>query len=149
MRESVAALALIRRTSGGETEYLTQWNNGWQALNFVGGHRRAEETFRACLCRELEEELGLRDGVDCQVEEHPLAHLEYTAFSRSAQEESLYVVELFSVQLNESAMARVNPAPENAWVNEAESRAGRTSAGRAVSATVPLLLSKAGLLPEG
>ena len=43
MRISEAALALITRINAhGETEYLTQWNEKWQAYSLIGGHREAQ-----------------------------------------------------------------------------------------------------------
>jgi 8-oxo-dGTP pyrophosphatase MutT (NUDIX family) len=149
MRESVAALALIRHISDGQPVLLTQWNKGWQALNLVGGHRRAGESFQECLCRELAEELGLQAGTDYSVGDRPAAHVEYVAFSRSAGEQTAYTIELFEVQLTPAALARVSRDPQNAWVGDAEIRAGRARDGRPVSETVRSLLQKAGLLPEG
>ena len=49
MRVSEAALALITRvTPQGEAEYLTQWNEKWQAYSLIGGHREPDESFRDC-----------------------------------------------------------------------------------------------------
>ncbi len=94
MRRSEAAIALIRRELGSNTEWLAQWNEAWQAYHFVGGHRRGEESFRECMVRELDEELELRDGADLLVPTAPALHLEYTAFSQRAHEETEYVMEL-------------------------------------------------------
>ena len=39
MRISEAALALITRVNmRGEMEYLTQWNEKWQAYSLIGAH---------------------------------------------------------------------------------------------------------------
>jgi hypothetical protein len=145
MRESQAALALIRRPGWDGPEYLVRWNEKWQALNLVGGHRRPEESFRDCLCRELAEELGPRPGGEGRVAELPFAHLEYRAFSHSAREETAYTMELFEVELTPAALRVASADPLNAWVGEAEVRDGRAGDGRTVSATMRLLFEKAGL----
>jgi hypothetical protein len=43
MRESTAAVAIIRREHKGQTLWLAQWNGNWQCYHFVGGHKRADE----------------------------------------------------------------------------------------------------------
>lgn len=61
MKISHAVLALITRINlHGETEYLTQWNNGWQAYSLIGGHVEADDSFRECCDRGVEEELELK-----------------------------------------------------------------------------------------
>jgi 8-oxo-dGTP pyrophosphatase MutT (NUDIX family) len=149
MRESQAALALIRRPGRDGPEFLVRWNDKWQALHLVGGHRHPGESFRACLCRELAEELGPAPGGDGRAADQPFAHLEYRAFSVSAQEETAYVLELFKVELAPAALAQASADPLNAWVGEAEVRAGRAGDGRAVSGTMRLLFDKAGLWHGG
>jgi len=88
MRRSEAAIALIRREFESSTQWLAQWNEGWQAFSFIGGHKRDDESFRACMIRELHEELGLREDADVLVPTAPLLHLEYTAVSQRAREET-------------------------------------------------------------
>src|SRR5438105_14063907 len=146
MRQSEAALALIRRPGPAGVEYLVQWNARWNALNLVGGHRRPQESYRDCLVRELDEELDVRPGPDCAVAEGPTARLEYVAFSKSAGEETAYTMELFEVTLTPAAERRVSADPSNAWVGTSAIRSGRAGDGRPVSDTVRLLLEKAGLL---
>jgi 8-oxo-dGTP pyrophosphatase MutT (NUDIX family) len=132
MRQSEAALALIRRPAPGGTEYLVQWNEKWRALNLVGGHRRPQESFRDCLLREVAEELDLRSGADYVAPDAPIAHLEYVAFSESSQQETGYTIELFVVELPPLAAERVSREPANAWVDEAalQSAAQRRSSGQ-------------------
>jgi molecular chaperone DnaJ len=67
MRQSVAAVALIRRSEAGQALWLAQWNPHWRRYNFVAGHKRPDESFRQCVVRELAEELGLREGADISV----------------------------------------------------------------------------------
>src|SRR5205809_5963914 len=100
MRRSEGALALIRRAGQGRTENLVGWNEKWQGYNFVGGHRRPEESFLACLEREVAEELNLRRGEDYRVDPGPPRRLEYTAYSESARAETAYVMELFGIELS-------------------------------------------------
>ena len=148
MRTSVAAVALIRRECEGRTLWLAQWNPHWYHYRFVGGHRLAGESFRQCLVREVAEELGLCEGTDYAAI-GPLAHLEYTAWSRSAKEETAYTIELFEVQLaGQAAGRKVDSKPSNRWLTEAEISNRRCEDGQKVSETMALLLRKAGLWPE-
>jgi 8-oxo-dGTP pyrophosphatase MutT (NUDIX family) len=141
MRRSEAALALIHREEGGPTHWLAQWNERWQAYSLLGGHRRPDETFRQCLLRELGEELGLRDESGYTVADRPLAHLEYTAWSASADAETDYTIQLFEVALAAPARAIVDADPRNRWLSAAEITCGRAADGRPVSPTVERLLA--------
>ncbi|HEX5270658.1 MAG TPA: NUDIX domain-containing protein [Gemmataceae bacterium] len=140
MRQSQGSFALVRRPGRGGTEYLVQWNAKWRALNLVGGHRRPDESFRDCVCRELAEELGLRSGAGARVAGLPCAHREYTDFSDSAGEETAYTMELFEVGLTPAAERQVSADPQNAWVSEAEVRAGRADDDRPISRTTGRLV---------
>jgi hypothetical protein len=119
MRQSVAAIALIRREAEGETSWLAQWNDGWQAFSFVGGHKRHNESFRECMIREISEELGLREGVDVLISSAPFHHLEYTDVSRHTDEQTDYIIELFDVALIGSNAAGIIVANRaNRWLSE-------------------------------
>src|SRR5262249_52840296 len=85
MRRSEAAVALIRREQDGRNLWLAQWNPKWRRYHFVSGHRRPDETFRACLVREIAEELRLREGPDYQVSPAPPIHLEFRDYSERTQ----------------------------------------------------------------
>ena len=146
MRESIAAAALIRREQDGQTYWLAQWNLHWQRYHFVGGHKRPHESFRECVIREVREELGLCEGADFHAAPEPLAHLEYTAWSESAQQETNYTIELFEVQLvSETARQKVDADKRNRWLAKDELRLQRTAEDMPVSETMALLLSKANL----
>jgi 8-oxo-dGTP pyrophosphatase MutT (NUDIX family) len=145
MRHSVAAIALIRRQESGRTLWLAQWNKNWKAYAFVGGHKRLEESFRECVIREVAEELRLAPGEQFTAAAEPLAHLEYTAWSQSAQEETQYTMELFKVELTDSARCGVDAESINCWLSEEEIRKQQTKNGQPVSSTVQLILEKAGL----
>jgi ADP-ribose pyrophosphatase YjhB (NUDIX family) len=150
MRRSLAALALIRRPNAASTtDWLLRWNEHWQALNLVGGHKENDETFRACCVREIAEELGLHDSTDVRVAAQPLQHLEFTAWSQRSQEETAYTFELFEVELaTPAAQQQVAANPHNRWVTPAEMRAGYTGDNRLISPTVVRVLTEAGLLPS-
>jgi hypothetical protein len=145
MRESVAAMALIRRASPHGTQWLTQWNDRWEAFHLIGGTRE-DETFRRCCAREVAEELDLEEGAGFRVADEPAAQLEYVACSRSARVETKYVVELFDVELLGDAADAVTRDPANRWVGADEIVAQRCHDGKRVSETTQALLRMAGLL---
>jgi 8-oxo-dGTP pyrophosphatase MutT (NUDIX family) len=145
-RQSIAAIALITREEDGRTLYLAQWNLKWRALNFVGGHKRPEESFRECVIREIGEELGLTLDHDYQILDQPPLHLEFEAFSDGAWEVTSYVQEVFPVALTDaSALAKVAANPDNHWITEAEILAGRCTDSTRISPTlarVVMIVSK-------
>ncbi len=144
MRQSEAAVALIRRVQDGQTLWLAQWNPKWRALHFVGGHKRPEESFRECLVREIVEELGLRQGTDYEVSTRTPARLEFTQFSQSSQTRTCYNMELFNVELTPGAYPKVDANRENRWLTDTEIQAGQTRDGRPVSATMKRLIEEIG-----
>ena len=149
MRRSIAALALFRRDADGQTLWLARWNEKWRRFHFVGGHKRPSETFRECVEREVAEELGLTAGADFRCADEPLAHLEYTAWSHGAGQETAYEMELFDVELcRDSARQKVAADSANRWVSQTEIVAGRCADGRPISETMAQLLTKAGLIAE-
>src|SRR4051794_28852325 len=107
LRESPAAAALIERHEAGERLWLARWNGKWNAYHLVAGHKEPVESFRDCLRREVNEELGLRESADFRVAQEPAAHLEYVALSRSAGVETCYRMELFAVDLIGGALERL------------------------------------------
>jgi isopentenyldiphosphate isomerase len=147
MRQSVAAIALIRRKQGGRTLWLAQWNANWNAFALVGGHKWESETFRECAVREIAEELGLFEGADCLIADEPTAHLEYEAWSKAAQEETAYVMELFDIDLTgEGTRMKIDANPANRWLTEEEMQAQQTLDGKSVSQTMVRVLAQTGLL---
>jgi hypothetical protein len=141
--ESEAAVALIRLGHGRETRWLARWNHRWSAFNLISAKKWSDESFRECLLREIDEELGLREGVDYDWPAESAAHVEFTAFSHAAGIETRYKMELFEVELRvESALPAIDVAPTNRWLREAEVRAERTSDDRPVSATMKRLLEQ-------
>jgi 8-oxo-dGTP pyrophosphatase MutT (NUDIX family) len=143
MRQSEAAVALIRQQAdGGQCRWLARWNSKWQAFHFVAGHRRSEESFRACLVREIAEELGLREQEDYTVLTSPPLAVEFTAWSESARTETRYVMELFDVALAPASQSKVAADSENRWLCEAEIRSGQSEDGLQISVTMGRLLAK-------
>jgi 8-oxo-dGTP pyrophosphatase MutT (NUDIX family) len=141
MRTSEGAQAVIRR---GPAEWLAQWNPKWGCFNFVGGHRRADESFRDCLLREVEEELGLHRDADFHVGDIPAGRAEFTAWSESATADTAYILELWDVILTPAAAEGVSADPANRWVTSAEVQSGATADGRPVSPTMRRLLAVLG-----
>jgi tetratricopeptide (TPR) repeat protein len=149
MRTSVSALALFRRSApAGRVEYLAQWNEGWHAFHFIGGHKRDSESFCDCCVREVSEELGLLEGRDFRIASERRNHLRYIHWSERAQTDTAYTVELFDAELLPPAAASVESDANNRWLTESDIRAGRCRDGRAVSPTMLRILSLAGLTPD-
>lgn len=149
MRTSIAAFALFRRTTpGGRTEYLTQWNERWNAFHFVGGHKHDDESFRECCTREVNEELGLVEGRDFRLAPERRAHLNYKHWSERARADTDYTVELFDAELLGTSAAVVEADSSNRWVAESDIRAGHCRDGKNVSPTMLRILSLAGLMRE-
>jgi 8-oxo-dGTP pyrophosphatase MutT (NUDIX family) len=139
MRQSEAAVAVIRLVRDGQTHLLAQWNAKWGAFNFIAGHRRPDETFRECLVREIAEELHLGEGPDYRVSADLPIHLEFVDFSERTQTQTRYIMELFNVELCLGACTQVESNSANRWLSAAEIEAGQTRDGRTVSATMKRL----------
>lgn len=154
-RQSQGAAALICRHRNGRCEWLTRWNEKWASYYFVGGHKHEDETFAQCLVREIKEELGIDLGKDFVMADRPVAHLEYTAPSRSASVATDYTIEMFGVQSltdyvvhmfgvrlqDADATADFQAPHELQWVTEEEIRSRRCRDGRPVSETMERLLN--------
>jgi len=140
-RESVAALAIIRRQINGQECWLARWNDKWQQFSLVGGHKLPDESFRECLIREVAEELHLTPGTDFFVERSPLAHLEYFAWSKRGGEQTDYILEFFVVTLRDHVAFPPDAAPANRWLTEGEILAGQTADGALVAEVVQRILS--------
>jgi 8-oxo-dGTP pyrophosphatase MutT (NUDIX family) len=133
MRHVSAAFAWIERETPSGSRVLTQWNRKWQAFNLVGGHVELGETFRACVVREMVEELGI-DASQFDVEPDPLARIEFEAFSVPAQETTVYQMAAFRADIcTEAAWRRIDENPENRWLRAADLAAGATADGHRVS----------------
>ena len=125
MRTSQAALAFITRVnSSGQTEYLTQWNDGWQAYSLIGGHVETGETFRQCCQREIDEEL-LCTASDYELAPYPYATLRFPEFSKAAREMTDYHWQVFLARLSDDLLGRL---PDDCqWVTADHIRGGRAS----------------------
>jgi hypothetical protein len=142
MRQSIAATALIRLERNGHVLWPARWSRTWQRFHLVGAHKRPEESFRGCLAREIGEELGLAEGADYEMAAEPTAHLEFTAWSEGAKEETAYTTELFEVDLRDPARAKLDAEPAVRWLSEAEIQTGRCTDGKPTSQTMQLVLAK-------
>ncbi len=143
MRKSIAAAALIRERLEGRLVWLTQWSRSWHCYHLVGGHKKDDESFRDCLVREIHEELGLKEHQDYDMAAEPTAHLEFTAWSERANQETAYTTELFEVRLHSGAARdKVDADADNRWLSEPEITAGQCTDGKPISATMKLLLSR-------
>jgi len=145
LRRSEGGIALIQRMIAGKREWLAQWNDNWKAFFFIGGHREGSETYRECVIREIEEELGLT-AVECPVAATVAHHLEYRAISSSAGELTQYTMELFETQPTTTGLEKIARDPMNKWLGEEEIRRLEAHDGRAVSVSMQVLLHLAGAL---
>ena len=146
MRESIGAIVFYERRSARGLEYLAQWNAGWKAFHFVGGHQRVEETSLNCAIRESTEELEL-SADQFQIDPIPIGRLQYRSFSQRAQMETAYHTTLFAGHLPETSQKLIERNPENVWLTFAEIQQGQTEAGQLISPTSALLLQKTGRMP--
>lgn len=142
MRTSEAALALFLVPSPPDGDrYLAQWNPRWAAFHFPGGHREPGESFRACVGREVREELDLTEGRDFRIVEPSLRRLEFVAFSEGAGVETAYLLVVYRAELTPEASGRVEANPDNRWLSRDEILAGVTADGRRVSPTMKRILT--------
>ncbi len=139
LRRSEGGIALIQRTLAGKREWLAQWNDNWKAFFLIGGHREGTETFRECVIREIEEELGLT-AAECTVDAKPVHRHEYRALSRSAGELTAYSMELFNAHPTPGGLETIARNPMNKWLDEDEIRRLEAHDGRPVSVTIRVLL---------
>ena len=145
MRESIAALALIRREENGRTLWLARWNPKWERYHFVSGHKHADESFFECVVRELGEELNLARETDFIVGPEDRTRVEFVAWSESAQEDTAYTMELFDVKLTGAgAREKIELDPWNRWLEEAEILSHQAADGNPVSETMERLLAEVG-----
>ena len=143
MRRSIASLAIIRQEIDGQCRYLAQWNPKWSGYSLVGGHKRETESFRECILREVQEELGLAHNVDFAIGAEPLAHLELEQWSESARVNTNYTLEVFEVTLiGTEATRKVTSASQNCWLTLEQIRAGLAQDGKPISSTVRVVLEK-------
>jgi ADP-ribose pyrophosphatase YjhB (NUDIX family) len=151
MRISAAALALIERVGCGDaTEYLTQWNDRWRAFSLIGGHVEPGESFRDCCVREVAEELELAPGVEFEVAPQRLGpRCDYTAYSQSALEATLYEIDLFPTKLlTAAAMAKIDAKTGNRWFSREQIKSGVTRDGHSIAEQVAMVLQLSGVFSD-
>jgi len=103
-----------------------------EGFHFVGGHKYPDESFRECVAREINEELGLAAD-EFVVAKNPLKQVSYIAWPKNAQEDTPYTMELFEVELCTVADSRVNSHPKNRWITASEIRRQQCDDDSAVS----------------
>ena len=149
MRSSRAAVGLIRMGQADQPLWLVQWNEHWRMFNLISGHIEENESYRECLMREIEEELGLIRDEEFAIPAHPFGRLEFTARSERAGEDTDYIFELFEVRLRgNSSIRKIASNPNNRWLTREEIRKGRCFDGKPVNSRIEemlLLLEARGL----
>ncbi len=149
MRQSIAAIALIRREHAGQMQWLAQWNRNWKRYSFVGGHKRSNESFRECVAREVAEELNLVEAIDFRIADGPPSHVEFTAWSESAACDTAYTMELFEVELIcDDARQKIEHDDRNRWLAQSEIEQAQCNDGRPVSETMSRLLAASPLFKK-
>lgn len=136
MRESRGALARIARQAEGQTQWLVRWNHKWESFSLIGGHLEQDETYRECLLREIEEEIGLTEDA-LVASGDPAVELSYVAFSKRANADTQYVLLLYDVDIPECTTDALVASDERLrWVSLSEIRDGCTADGKAVADVV-------------
>lgn len=135
MRTSAGALALITRVNSfGQTEFLTQWNEKWQAYSLIGGHVEDGETFHQACVREITEELNCT-AHEITAAPYPYATLRFHEFSRSARQVTDYHWQVFVVRLQAGVLQE--PLQNDcAWVAADRIRARFTTDGKSIAEQV-------------
>lgn len=146
MRRSAAALALIRDAGvDGSERYLALWNERSRRYHFAGGHRRAGESFRDCLTRELAEELELSETAFMAPAE-PRLELRYEAVSESVRQPTEYHLAVFEVRLaSADERRRVTALAGCRWLSAGEIRRGVAADQRPVSDNMRRVLDALGI----
>jgi hypothetical protein len=91
--------------------------------------------------REVNEELGLTEGIDYSMTSEPVAHIEFVAFSHRANTETHYVLKAFALNgLTQQARTLITTNPDNRWVTAEEIRARETHDNKPISETMSRLL---------
>ena len=83
------------------------------------------------------------EGTDYRIAAEPATHLEFVDFSRSAQTETRYIMELFTVRLGKAARRKVEADAANRWLSDAEIQSQRTGDAQVVSPTMRRVLGVA------
>jgi len=156
-----SALALISVGSGTDRKYLLQWNARWGAFNLIGGKvdnaRGDENSFIRAICREIEEEMGLKSPHDCYIVEE-LKHIYLRQYSRRDKilknyHFCIFAVDIFpSLRLNHDRLnlfARwLSTGRENIYVSEQEIIQLHTWDNRPISLTTRFILQALNVIPK-
>lgn len=137
-RVSEGAFALMTaRDAAGDVRLLLQYNDGWQAFTFVGGHVDPEDVgrFERTAAREVQEETGIVPGIDFSLARLHAGVMEAVAFSRSAGVWTQYRHAFFLLVLHKTSWADVDFWQGDCyrWVGIAELQRGATADGATIS----------------
>lgn len=155
-----AAFAIIAIGTGQDRRYLLQWNARWEMFNLIGGKvengKGDQDSFARAICRELEEEMGLKSPDECYIVRE-LQQIKLRQFSHRQRIVKEYHFRLFEVEIFPTLppmnAARPNYAArwlstgrENIFVSAPEIENLCTQAGRPISVTTRTILQELGML---
>lgn len=153
------AFALIVVGQGTDRKYLLQWNAKWGVFNMIGGKldntKGDNNSLTRTICRELEEELGLKSPGECCIVRE-LKRVQMQQFSQRDQTIKDYDFSVFEVDLfpqlpgDQSKLtgaARwLSTNRENVFASREEVNNLKTASGRPISTTTWRLLNAVGEL---
>jgi 8-oxo-dGTP pyrophosphatase MutT (NUDIX family) len=159
LKRQNSAFAFIAVGSGVERRYLLQWNDTWQVFNLIGGKldnsRGDAGSLSRALQRELEEEMGLKNGEDFEIG-RCLKTVKMRQYSRRENKAKNYHFGVFDVALFPQLLNNINHPNyaarwlstryENVFASAEEIMELSTSDGRAISRTTKRVLQALGEL---
>jgi 8-oxo-dGTP pyrophosphatase MutT (NUDIX family) len=154
-----SAFAFIAVGTGRQRRYLLQWNETWQVFNLIGGKldnsKGDSDSLSRALQRELEEEMGLKNGEDFELG-RCLKTVKMRQFSPREKKAKYYRFGVFDVALfprllhsisHPNYAARwLSTRYENVFVSAEEVANLKTADGRAISCTTRHVLQALGEL---
>ncbi len=116
MQKYVRSLALIARVNEQHSLWLCQWCDQRACDDFVSGERRADESFRDCIDREVAKSLGLQ-WRDFLVANMAQLNMEFAAVLPGEQHPYHVAVAFYIVHLYHAASRqRVASLPNTKWL---------------------------------
>lgn len=127
MRQCRVAIGLVAREFARGTEYLLRWSPHWQQWNLLSGHGSA----RDCIVAKMGNELSIASGFE--VEMSQCGETSYAATSGRTREETMYIVKMFRVRLDQYDIPLFTQHIPNAWATAGEILAGVAPNGLTIS----------------